>query len=328
MLRKETLGAKVLFHELDADDSGEIDLHEWLSWFGHLQRREAAENMLEWLEQELAVVQDAKEVSFACDKDSFLDKNTDTKAREVFERILNATESTETSVPKAKIEDVLSDVETQYTKELRSTGSRHVKAAHFVEWLEDMQRRGTNPDEVLTWTEQRLDIFDERQTLTSPARHLRNARDTEAAVNLTQTASEATTPMQETPAVMAGNGRGLNTTLETTNSELNQTTPADDGTPLADITPVDDVDGESAPGEGGYAGPLTEDLKQRAIACFHAIDAMGANTADLPQSEVVRALQMAPVEAKIMLKGLLKPTGDDITMVWRGQNRRQKKYNG
>ncbi|KAJ9453225.1 hypothetical protein DIPPA_12329 [Diplonema papillatum] len=151
-LREEKLGAKVLFHELDANDNGEIHIGEWLHWLGRLQKRESAENMIEWIEERLESSKSVKEVGFASPNP----KEEDNVAR--FNRVLDAIGET-THANKDSLQNLLRD--TDGLLDELDTVSAESSDVGINEWL----RWVAGKDELTAWIDQRLALSEGGQVV-------------------------------------------------------------------------------------------------------------------------------------------------------------------
>ena len=294
VLGKEHLGAKVFFHELDANDSGEIDINEWLNWFGHLQKREAADNMLEWLEQELAAA--------TAPASAPLDPQTQTRASDAFDRILNAASTVSPYVRKAELTTILTDGHS-FMRELVSSpldsGELVVKLSDFVEWIKKLDTNGTPSTDVMDWVEMKLASYDDKQRQNSPARVAKQQQQHDL--------HEAEPVRHEDPAAypdlpMEGS---IDQDLITEDIVTDHSVQTPDYVePAAPISP---------PGEGGYVGCLPELLKTRAIECFHQLDQGCANSGEIPQEDMLKVLNLS--EGAVEELQAVKGNASDVTMV-------------
>eukprot|EP01060_Flectonema_neradi_P038764 TRINITY_DN824_c3_g1_i1.p1 TRINITY_DN824_c3_g1~~TRINITY_DN824_c3_g1_i1.p1 ORF type:complete len:862 (+),score=200.38 TRINITY_DN824_c3_g1_i1:79-2664(+) len=162
VLGEEKLAAKILFHELDENHSGEIDLEEWIHWFERLNRKDGAANMLQWIQERLDTTKKTKKIGFSVDSTVTLDPDVEARIGAAFDVTVGLLEKDgpSTAFFKSHLEERWGPL-----PHLQENQDGAVRCSEWMAWFEGVQRHGQSADELISWVEAKLQSATDEENL-------------------------------------------------------------------------------------------------------------------------------------------------------------------
>ena len=177
VLGEERLAAKILFHELDENHSGEIDVEEWIHWFERLNRKDGAGNMLQWIEERLDTTKKTKKIGFSVESTVTLEPDVEARIGAAFDVTVGLLEKDgpATAFFKSHLEEKWGPL-----PHLQENQDGAVRCSEWLAWFEGVQRHGQSAEELISWVESKLQCAtDEEKTKQTPTSETPSATEEE-----------------------------------------------------------------------------------------------------------------------------------------------------